>query len=125
VARIVGGPAGARRTFGLGFAAPFLNVTGQLALIAIGLAIFVGMPVAVGRIARSGWAALFSSAAFVPLAWLATGYGIYLARETGWPGLRQLGESTDSPGVNGIWLILIAALLFWFLAAFLLGLVSA
>ncbi len=81
--------------FALGFAGPFLNTAEHLTLIVIGLAIFLSMPIAVGRFARSGGTAFVASADFVLLAWLATGYGIYCARETGWHGLTEIGHPTD------------------------------
>jgi hypothetical protein len=112
--------------FVLGFVGPFLNAAGHLTLVVIGLAISSLHPIAVGRFARSGGTAFAASAGLVALAWLATGYGIYFARETGWHGLTDISHPTDDvTGIGVIWFVFIGTLPISIGAAVVAGFVSA
>ena len=85
------------------------------------------MPVALGRRARSGGTALVAGIAFVMLASLAIGYGIYVARETGWHGLTRLGQSSEWPNGNLglIWLPFISLSPVSLIAGFMYGAVCS
>jgi hypothetical protein len=62
----------------------------------------------------------------VSLAWLATEYGIYFARETAWHGLTEIGHPTDDvTGIGVIWFVLIGTLPVSIGAAVVAGFVSA
>ncbi|MDP9180823.1 MAG: hypothetical protein M3O21_03790 [Chloroflexota bacterium] len=80
----------------------------------------IGLLIALGFRARSGWTAFVAGAGFVMLTWLTIGYGIYLARETGWRGLTQLGRSSEAPGgdVGLIWFVFFGLIPFSAGAAF-------
>jgi hypothetical protein len=113
--------AGLPPMFALGFAGPFLDRNWHLAFIATGIGIGLAVAVTAGRTAETRWGAAVAAAAFVPLAVIAVGYGIYLARETGWHGLTPLGSRDHWGRIGSFWAFFILGFPLWAIPAVLTG----
>ena len=104
--------------FGAGFLRAFLSDPLRWLLTITCFALALGVLATIAWVARTQWGAALASAAFVPLALLSLGYGIYFARETGWHGLLPMGRATsDHTGTNVIWYPFIVGAGFWLLPA--------
>lgn len=99
--------------YGIGFLAPFLDQSLRLALVLLGSCLLLAVVAIVARVASTKWAAATAAFILVPLSFIALGYGIYEAHETGWHGLRQLGASSDAPGIGSFWLVFIYGTPLW------------